>query len=476
MRICPSISKSKSNVPGLGFLHRQSPSIRQCTLNQLKDLIPRLAFRHSTMRIHRAVIELCLASLVYARADSLVITQFTLHPTPNVSVAATNSSYYVLYRSELVTEVRTAVGIANGLNGVAQLKDPSPAVELGNRFYRVVQVPLIASLDSDNDGLSDVYELSQSSRLDPLNPADANLDPDADGVSTLEEVRRGSDPFSKGTSTNWQGRITAGEYYSAAIRPDGTLWAWGGNDQGQVGMGDSTNRLVPAAVQPNEKWLAYDLRRRERWFALDMGRQIPRSDRKWRFRVHSSAESNRHSSGSAMASSGCEWQYVLRDSHGRFALGLGGKHPRPAWRRHIRRSANSSSYFPWRSLATNRGRTYVLRRNPRGWIPVDLGATTPQACWESGRRSPKLSQHRFWRATSGHPSLRDTPLASRSIRVVHFGRGVRAIWAMALRVFALRPLPFKQAKPGIKSPARSTSWESSRMAASGTGEADKGVL
>ena len=50
--------------------------------------------------------------------------------------------------------------------------------------------------------------------------------------------------------------LAAGEFHSLAIRPDGTLWAWGRNDYGQLGLGDTTNRLVPTRVGTASDWVA----------------------------------------------------------------------------------------------------------------------------------------------------------------------------------------------------------------------------
>ncbi len=43
-------------------------------------------------------------------------------------------------------------------------------------------------------------------------------------------------------------KIYAGWYYSAALGTDSTLYVWGGNAQGQLGLGNTTKQLVPAEV------------------------------------------------------------------------------------------------------------------------------------------------------------------------------------------------------------------------------------
>jgi alpha-tubulin suppressor-like RCC1 family protein len=58
------------------------------------------------------------------------------------------------------------------------------------------------------------------------------------GVVTLTKV---------GTDTNWQTITTWGEY-TLGKKNDGTFWAWGHNDYGQLGLGDTINRNIPTKV------------------------------------------------------------------------------------------------------------------------------------------------------------------------------------------------------------------------------------
>lgn len=77
--------------------------------------------------------------------------------------------------------------------GSRPLRDPATAA-IGTAFFSVERRPLNAPLDSDGDGLDDVYELSHPTILNPLNPSDAAADPDADGATNLEEYDHGTDP------------------------------------------------------------------------------------------------------------------------------------------------------------------------------------------------------------------------------------------------------------------------------------------
>lgn len=49
-------------------------------------------------------------------------------------------------------------------------------------------------------------------------------------------------------------KLSGGYYYSAAIKADGTLWAWGLNTYGQLGDGTTVNKLVPTQIGTGTNW------------------------------------------------------------------------------------------------------------------------------------------------------------------------------------------------------------------------------
>jgi len=60
-------------------------------------------------------------------------------------------------------------------------------------------------------------------------------------------------PTQVGTATNWES-ILAANLYTFAIRKDGTLWAWGYNTGGGLGLGDTTDRDTPTQVGTATNW------------------------------------------------------------------------------------------------------------------------------------------------------------------------------------------------------------------------------
>ena len=67
-------------------------------------------------------------------------------------------------------------------------------------------------------------------------------------------------PQRVGAATNWvaisagSGHLNAGGH-SFALTTDGDLYAWGRNDQGQLGLGDNDDRDVPVRIDSNNEWV-----------------------------------------------------------------------------------------------------------------------------------------------------------------------------------------------------------------------------
>jgi alpha-tubulin suppressor-like RCC1 family protein len=69
------------------------------------------------------------------------------------------------------------------------------------------------------------------------------------GTTSINETK----PQQIGTDTNWQS-LTTGRAFSLAIKTNGTLWAWGVNNSGQLGDGTKVNKNVPTQVGTMSDW------------------------------------------------------------------------------------------------------------------------------------------------------------------------------------------------------------------------------
>jgi alpha-tubulin suppressor-like RCC1 family protein len=67
-----------------------------------------------------------------------------------------------------------------------------------------------------------------------------------------------SSPKQVGALSEWKS-ISAGEGHTLAIKPDGTLWAWGNNSYGTLGLGNTTNYSSPKQVGALTTWSFVDI-------------------------------------------------------------------------------------------------------------------------------------------------------------------------------------------------------------------------
>jgi len=62
-------------------------------------------------------------------------------------------------------------------------------------------------------------------------------------------------PVQVGNDSNWA-MVSAGGMHSMAIRTDGTLWGWGSGDRGQVGDGTADSILSPVQIGTDTDWVS----------------------------------------------------------------------------------------------------------------------------------------------------------------------------------------------------------------------------
>jgi alpha-tubulin suppressor-like RCC1 family protein len=76
-----------------------------------------------------------------------------------------------------------------------------------------------------------------------------------DGQLGVGDTAPRSTPTQVGTTTDWT-RVSAGHFHGCAIRAAGALFCWGTNFDGQVGDGTNVQRLTPVQVGTATDWTA----------------------------------------------------------------------------------------------------------------------------------------------------------------------------------------------------------------------------
>ena len=73
------------------------------------------------------------------------------------------------------------------------------------------------------------------------------------GQLGLSDLTGRSSPVQVGVASDWS-QITAGDASCYGIKNNGTLWAWGSNGYGRLGLGDTSNRYTPTQVGALSDW------------------------------------------------------------------------------------------------------------------------------------------------------------------------------------------------------------------------------
>lgn len=76
------------------------------------------------------------------------------------------------------------------------------------------------------------------------------------GDSTFLTIR--SSPVQVGNLSDWN-KVSAGQFFSLSIKDDGTLWAWGKNSYGQLGINNTFDRSSPVQVSNLTDWATIDV-------------------------------------------------------------------------------------------------------------------------------------------------------------------------------------------------------------------------
>ena len=74
-----------------------------------------------------------------------------------------------------------------------------------------------------------------------------------DGMLGLNSQTDYSSPKQIGSATNWSSAVVAGEKMGGAIKTTGECWVWGQNNKGQLGQNSRTYYSSPVQI-PGTSW------------------------------------------------------------------------------------------------------------------------------------------------------------------------------------------------------------------------------
>ena len=77
----------------------------------------------------------------------------------------------------------------------------------------------------------------------------------AAGLGVVSSVQNVTVPTRIGISSDWVA-VSAGYFFSLALKADGSLWAWGCNGSGRLGDGTTEDRSVPTRIGTETNWVA----------------------------------------------------------------------------------------------------------------------------------------------------------------------------------------------------------------------------
>ncbi len=182
----------------------------------------------------------------------IFVTSFALNQTKvqaQVDFTGLNNSYCItdapvtLVGSQAPIGTFTGPGITDNGNGTATF-NPATAGSGGTITY----TGSISNWASVSAGYSHTLAIKTDGTLWAWGNNDYGQLGDGTNISRIN-------PVQIGTATNWAS-VSAQRYHTLARKTDGTLWAWGRNTYGQLGIGSTINKNSPIQIGTSSNWVS----------------------------------------------------------------------------------------------------------------------------------------------------------------------------------------------------------------------------
>lgn len=162
--------------------------------------------------------------------------------------SCTLDKHIYLGNGELAAGDNHAINI--GADGTLWARGNNAAGQIGDGTTTSKSLPV--QIGSDSDWLQVAAGTNHSLALKQNGTVWAWGD-NGYGQLGVKSIASSVTPVQIGTANDWR-QVFAGAYYSFAIKFDGSLWAWGKNDFGQLGIGSQTNQTEPFLVNNDKDW------------------------------------------------------------------------------------------------------------------------------------------------------------------------------------------------------------------------------
>jgi alpha-tubulin suppressor-like RCC1 family protein len=124
---------------------------------------------------------------------------------------------------------------------------------LGNTTYSFSSPQQVGSLTNwryVNSGVFNVFSIKTDGTLWTWGASQGDFGQAGTGTGAFSA----SSPVQVGALTDWL-LVSSAQYMTASIKTNGTLWTWGRNNFGQLGLGNTTNYSSPKQVGALTNWL-----------------------------------------------------------------------------------------------------------------------------------------------------------------------------------------------------------------------------